>query len=101
MRNIRVSKLLLDNFMSNIKEGDATRCIGTSTGLALGVISMAMLNPGNEISVKDNRNTIVANRELLRLVSDLISKMELRFFLINSSNNTIVYTPYVNIEIYD
>lgn len=99
MKSIKVSKLLLDSFMASMKQGDETRCIGTSTGLALGIISMAMLNPGNHINVKDSRNTVVANRELLRIVSDVISKLELKFFLISSANNTVVYTPFVHIEI--
>lgn len=100
MKSIKISRMLLDQFMSNTREQDKDRRIGTSTGVALGIISTAMRNPELAIVINECDNRL-RNESLAKLVLSLLNKLGLEYFRIDYTRLTLTYYPFVDIEIID
>jgi hypothetical protein len=69
------------------------RRTGKSTSQALSYISTAINNPNKEVRLLDHHSTRKANRHLLNTVNDIIGRLELVGFTINSTHNSISYDP--------
>lgn len=56
------------------------RCTGRSTVIALDLLSTAMKNPHQWIPIKDHSTSLDADEHLMRMVCDIIRKLELQAF---------------------
>lgn len=56
------------------------RCTGRSTVIALDLLSTAMKNPRQWIPIKDHFPSLKADEHLMRMIQDIICKLELQAF---------------------
>lgn len=68
------------------------RRTGRSTKQAFGYIHAALCEPGVPINVRDHHGTPVADRYLLRTISDMIRALKFEHFSFNISKRTLTYT---------
>lgn len=95
---MKVSRMLLEGMIGCKLEHVANRRTGKSTGRALVLIGMAMQNPQKPVPLVEVENSHAQNKHLIPLVQSLIEKLELKFFMINWTNGTLTYNPFVEID---
>jgi hypothetical protein len=62
------------------------RCTGRSTAIALKLIAWCIENPGLERLVLDHHGTLDADRVLLRMVEEIITSLDLQFFVFTKTS---------------
>lgn len=98
---MKVSRLLLDEFVSNAKNSvHNNRRIGTSTGIALDIISTAMLNPEVPVLIEESKGCARVRNEVLGgIVGALLTKLGFKYFRIDYTALTLTYYPFVDVEV--
>ena len=94
---MKISKLLIEKALGVPIESLENRQTGTSTGYMLKIIGDAMVSPGIEVLICEPGSSIIQNINLADRIRGLISKLELKFFIINTSNLRLLYLPAIEI----
>lgn len=103
---LRVSKWLLKNNPTIVKdmilagygEGLSSRCAGKSYGVCMSIIGEAMRSPNTRIKIIET-GYITQDRWLQEQIQQIIAKLNLEGFNIYRVDNTLVYTPWTEVDI--
>lgn len=95
----KVSKLIPDDVIRALVNNDNLsayigKMSGASTAQALAIISEAMITP--DVAVIVNRFTIDENRNIFRVINNIISTLNYRCFEFTVKNDTftVTYSPW-------
>lgn len=87
------------NIFTGKSEGvHGDRHTGRTTAQAFKYIARALDSPGLKFKVKDHYPEPKAHRRLLRFICDIVQKENLKGFIVNPAELSIVYNPWDEVE---